>query len=125
MPLRDQPALRVILYEGPGARRLEAETRFEALATLLERGYAVTRTAGAGAVAPADASPALLLADFDENDPVEFAQADLPVRTRPIRGLSPAQIADTVETVGHELGAARHGCADRRGDRALARIRDC
>jgi Pyruvate/2-oxoacid:ferredoxin oxidoreductase delta subunit len=109
MPLRDQPALRVILYEGPGARRLEAETRFEALAALLERGYAVTRTAGAGAVAPADASPALLLADFDENDPVEFAQADLPVRTRQIRGLSPAQIADTVETVGHELGAARHG----------------
>jgi Pyruvate/2-oxoacid:ferredoxin oxidoreductase delta subunit len=109
MPLRDQPALRVILYEGPGARSLEAETRFEALAALLERGYAVTRTAGAGAVAPADASPALLLADFDENDPVEFAQADLPVRTRPIRGLSPAQIADTVETVGHELGAARHG----------------
>jgi Pyruvate/2-oxoacid:ferredoxin oxidoreductase delta subunit len=109
MPLRDQPALRVILYEGPGARSLETQARFEALTALLERGYAVTRTAGAGTVAPADASPALLLADFDENDPIEFAQAENPVSTRAIRGLSPAQIADAVETAGRELGTARHG----------------
>ena len=109
MPLRDQPTLRVILYEGPGARSLETQARFEALTALLERGYAVTRTAGAGTVAPADASPALLLADFDENDPIEFAQAENPVSTRAIRGLSPAQIADAVETAGRELGTARHG----------------
>ena len=114
MSLRDQPALRVILYEGPGARRLEAETRFEALAALLERGYAVTRTAGAGAVAPADASPALLLADFDENGELTALELSEYLHDRFRHDVKSKGLDDYVLTGGPQSGY-QHLVVDRGG----------
>ena len=107
MSLRDQSTLRVILYEGAGAQPLDAADRFTALTSLLERGYAVTRTSGERAVAPADRSAVLVLGKFADGVP-EFHGAEK-VRAQNIAGLAPAQLADLVETARDEAGAARHG----------------
>ena len=64
MKLKEQSSVRVVLYEGDGAAPYQAEERARAMAALLERGYAVTRTSGAGAVAPADRSALLLAGKF-------------------------------------------------------------
>jgi len=107
MSLRDQSTLRVILYEGEGAQPLDATERFTALSSLLERGYAVTRTSGERAVAPADRSPVLVLGKFAGGIP-EF-HSEGTVRTQNIAGLAPAQLGDLVETARDEAGAAKHG----------------
>ncbi len=106
MSLRDQSTLRVILYEGEGAQPIEAADRFSAMTALLERGYAVTRTGGERAVAPADGSAVLVLGRFAAEVP-EFHGAK--VRAQNIAGLAPAQLADLVETARDEAGAAKHG----------------
>ncbi len=107
MSLRDQPALRVILYEGPGAHSLEAADRFATMTALLERGYSITRTGGDRAVAPVDSSATLMLGRFADGGP-EFSHGK-EVRSHDIAGLNPAQISDLVETTRTELGAAQHG----------------
>ena len=66
MSLRDQSTLRIVLYEGEGAELLEPSERFATMSALLEKGFAVTRTGGAGRVAPADVSPLLVLGKFAE-----------------------------------------------------------
>ena len=48
MSLKDQTALRIVLYEGSGAQPLEANDRFAAMTGLLEKGFAVTRVTGEG-----------------------------------------------------------------------------
>ena len=75
MSLRDQSTLRVILYEGEGAQPLDAADCFSALTSLLERGYAATRTSGERAVAPADGGAVLVLGRFAEGVP-EFHGAE-------------------------------------------------
>jgi Pyruvate/2-oxoacid:ferredoxin oxidoreductase delta subunit len=65
MSLKDQSTLRIVLYEGEGAEPLPAAARFEALSSLLESGYSVTRTTQQGGVAPADARGMLVLGKFD------------------------------------------------------------
>ena len=61
MSLKDQSTLRIVLYEGDGAQPLEAADRFAAMSALLEKGFAVTRVAGGGRVAPADRTALLVL----------------------------------------------------------------
>ena len=107
MSLRDQSTLRVILYEGEGAQPFEPADRFSAMTALLERGYAVTRTGGERAVAPADGSAVLVLGRFAAEVP-EF-HGEGKVLTQNIAGLAPAQLADLVETARDEAGAAKHG----------------
>jgi Pyruvate/2-oxoacid:ferredoxin oxidoreductase delta subunit len=43
MAIRDQTALQIVIYEGPGAQGLTAEERFSLMSALLEKGYTVTR----------------------------------------------------------------------------------
>src|SRR2546426_976880 len=66
MSLKDQSTLRVVLYEGSDAQALEAADRFTAMTALLERGFAVTRVASGGQVAPADRTSLLVLGRFNE-----------------------------------------------------------
>jgi Pyruvate/2-oxoacid:ferredoxin oxidoreductase delta subunit len=102
MPLT--PALRIVLYEGEGARPLEAAERYQTLSSLLERGFAVTSASGERAVAPDDASPTMVLGRFGGAAPdVEGA------RTRDISGMGAIQIAEIVEATRAESGAAKHG----------------
>ena len=107
MSLSD-PTLRIVLYEGAGAEPLDAADRYTAMSALLERGYAVTRSAAGRPVAPADRSPLLVLGRFGGEVPQGEA-GDVPLRFHDITALAPAQIGDVVETMRAESGAAKHG----------------
>ena len=102
------PALRVLLYEGPGASPLPTADRYAAVSALLEKGYAVTRSGADRPVAPADKSPMLVLGRFG-GEPPEIAATGTPVRFHDITALAPAQLGDLVETVRTATGAAPHG----------------
>ena len=111
MSLKDQTTLRIVLYEGTGATPLPAEDRFDAMTALLERGFAVTRTSGRGAVAPADRSSLMILGRFENGSPpaAEDAKAEIPLYFEDITGLDANDVAGKVEARREELNAARHG----------------
>jgi len=111
MSLKDQSTLRVVLYEGDGAQSLESADRFAALSALLEKGYAVTRTSGAGQVAPADRTSILVLGRFAGAGAPTAEDADgrVSLRFRDIAGLNAADIAEAVDSTRDEAHAARHG----------------
>ncbi len=102
------PTHRIVLYEGAGAEPRPATERCAAVSALLERGYAVTRSAADRPVAPADRSPMLVLGRFG-GQPPDVAESDVPLRFHDITALAPAQLGDLVETVRAETGAAKHG----------------
>ncbi|MCE9609636.1 MAG: ferredoxin family protein [Chthoniobacter sp.] len=102
------PTLRILLYEGEGAQPLAAADRYAAISSLLEKGYAVTRSAADRPVAPADSSPMLVLGRFPGSPP-DVAETDIPVHFHDITALAPAQLADLVETVRTDTGTAQHG----------------
>lgn len=110
MALRDQPALRVLLYEGEGAEELPATDRFATIAALLERGYGVTSTAGARPVAMEDNAPMLVLGRFSGPLPrFERADSAAALGTKSIAGLEPSSVADVVEGFRTESQSAKHG----------------
>jgi len=111
MSLKDQSTLRVVLYEGSDAQALEAADRFTAMTALLERGFAVTRVASGGQVAPADRTSLLVLGRFNEGHAPsgEDASGLVNLRFQDITGFDSNRIAVTVETVRAETNAAKHG----------------
>jgi Pyruvate/2-oxoacid:ferredoxin oxidoreductase delta subunit len=112
MSLKDQSTLRVVLYEGDGAQSLDAETRFSAFSTLLEKGFAVTcTTGGTGEVAPADRSCLLVLGRFADGRPPlgEDAAGRVDIRFADITGFDAPRIAEIVEATRTESNAVRHG----------------
>ncbi len=111
MALTDQSSLRIVLYEGAGASALAAEERFAALSNLLDRGFAVTRAGGPGAVAPADRTSLLVLGRFENG---RAPQADsgtdgTRVEFRDIANLDSNGIAEAVEQARVGAGAVKHG----------------
>jgi Pyruvate/2-oxoacid:ferredoxin oxidoreductase delta subunit len=111
MSLSEQTTLRIVLYEGDGAQSLETMSRHALMAALLDRGYAVTRVAGEGSVAPADRTALLVLGQFNGRKPprAEDSKGQVPVRIEDITGLDPAGIAQTVESARAEANAVKHG----------------
>ena len=111
MSLKDQTTLRVVLYEGSDAQPLEAADRFTAMTALLERGFAVTRVASGGQVAPADRTSLLVLGRFNEGRVPRGEDADglVNLRFKDVTGFDANRIAETVETVRAETNAAKHG----------------
>jgi Pyruvate/2-oxoacid:ferredoxin oxidoreductase delta subunit len=111
MSLKDQTTLRVVFYEGQGAQPLEAADRFAAVRVLMEKGFAVTRVAGDGRVAPADRTSLLVLGRFDGGHTPfgEDADGQVNLRFQDVTGLDANGIAQTVEMVRAETSAARHG----------------
>src|SRR5438046_10338144 len=99
MSLKDQTALRIVLYEGSGAQPLEANDRFAAMTGLLEKGFAVTRVTGDGRVAPADRASLLVLGRFDGATPpqAEARERQARVRLQQIAGVQPIRVADTAQ----------------------------
>ncbi len=57
--------LRVVLYEGPGSTPLADQDRYQALSSLLDNGFEVTRPVGGQEVAPPDDAPVLVLGLLD------------------------------------------------------------
>jgi len=110
MPLKDQTTLRIVLYEGRGAKLLDTADRFAALTALLEKGFVVTRVAGEGRVAPADHASLLVLGRFDGGPPqVEDADGQVSVHFQDINGFNADRVAETVESVRAGANAAKHG----------------
>ena len=57
--------LRVVLYEGPGSTPLADQDRYQALSSLLDNGFEVTRPVAGQEVAPPDDAPVLVLGLLD------------------------------------------------------------
>src|SRR5438477_2675203 len=107
MSIKDQTTLRVVLYEGAGSQPLEAGERFDTMAALLQKGFAVTRAANGGNLIPPDRGPLLVVGRFGANHPEE-AYGHANVRFQDITGLMPLQVGEKVETARAEAGAAQH-----------------
>jgi NAD-dependent dihydropyrimidine dehydrogenase PreA subunit len=88
--------LRVLLYEGEGARPLGDERRRELLGTLLDQGFAITRL-GTGTVAPDDGAPLVVLADFASERAPDFAWSRGSVRVEPLAAEAGAVLARLCE----------------------------
>src|SRR6185369_16346201 len=106
MPLTDH-TLRVVLYEGEGTSAVTAEDRFAAMTALLTRGFGVTRAGSARPVAPADASPVLVVGRW-EGAPPATSETTSGTRLR-WTSFDPATIADQSEAVRAELSAPQPG----------------
>lgn len=111
MSLKEQTTLRIVLYEGRGAQPLEAPDRFATLSGLLEKGFAITRVAGEGRVAPADRTSLLVLGRFDGGKPprMEDAKGQVDLRFQDITGLDASHLLGTVESARASANAAKHG----------------
>jgi Pyruvate/2-oxoacid:ferredoxin oxidoreductase delta subunit len=90
-----QRPLRVVLYEGPGAQPLTSEAKHSVLATLLDRGYAVTTTRPAAITLPAETEVTLVvLGHFSaENEPPEIRDHEL----HHVTDWTPENVLRTVE----------------------------
>jgi len=111
MSLKDQTTLRVVLYEGNGAQPLEANDRFAAMTTLLEKGFAVTHVTSEGRVAPADHASLLVLGRFNQGRAPQAEDTDgqVNLRFQDISGFEANRVGETVESVRAETNAAKHG----------------
>ena len=91
--------LRVLLYEGPGSTPLENDARYQALSSLLNNGFEVTRPVEGQQVAPPDDSPLLILGLL-ENSPDVAANVEVHVRN-----LADVSALDAACEVRDETGA--------------------
>lgn len=101
MALTDQP-LRVVLYEGTGASPVGPDERLAAVSALLERGFGVTRAGADRPVAPADATPLLVVGHWRDEPPAAVPN----VRWR---ALDVPSLADAAESVRSEFAAPSPG----------------
>lgn len=111
MSLKDQTTLRIVLYEGEGAQPLETGERLAAMTALLEKGYAVTRSATAVHEASDEPSTWLVLGRFPGGVPAS-AQTGLGgprVQFQDIGGLEPARVAAAAESARAERHAVLPG----------------
>ncbi len=109
-----EPQLRIVLYEGPGADRLAAQERLDVVTALLEQGHPVTSPRQGGQVSANDASPLLVLGRFEEDPPQDgqgSAQEKLCIRdlNRMDGQRLTEQLAEEVEQARHEMGGAERG----------------
>lgn len=109
MALQDETTLRVVLYEGSGSEPLDGEERHATLTRLLEQGYSVTRTTGAGRVAEEDGRPVLVLGRFADAEPIKAGLAGSAVKVQDITGLTAEAVAEMAGRVREERGAAKQG----------------
>ena len=110
MSLKTDSTVRVLLYEGAGADPLPGAECFTAMSALLEAGFAVTRTANSGAVAPADRSALLVLGRFPGGAPqFENGAGEVPVQVLDLGGRSADEVRQAAEKTREAAGAATHG----------------
>jgi Pyruvate/2-oxoacid:ferredoxin oxidoreductase delta subunit len=107
MSLKTDNTVRVILYEGAGARPLDGVLRFSAMTALLEKGFGVTRVTEGGRVAPAGRSAMFVVGDFAGNA-ISFGNSS-ELRSKDIGTLDATAIATEVEQFRAETQSAQHG----------------
>jgi Pyruvate/2-oxoacid:ferredoxin oxidoreductase delta subunit len=98
MSLKEQSAVRVVVYEGNGAGSLSGQERFAVIDALLEKGFAVTRL-GEGKVSPADRTALLVLGRFADHEmpAAEDGNGQTPIEFHHLNGDTPAQIVQVAE----------------------------
>ena len=106
MSLKTDNTVRVVLYEGAGARPLADQLRFNAISTLLEKGFGVTRVAEGGGVAVANRSAMFVLGDFAGG---QLPSNDGQWRSKDIGAMDAPSIANEVERFRTETQSAQHG----------------
>ncbi len=90
--------IQVVLYEGNGSTELPVEARFEVMAALLDKGYAVARSGVGARSGGADEEPLLVLGDFGGAAPaLEDERGRVPIEARDIRGLGGDEVLGVVE----------------------------
>src|SRR4051794_19634065 len=102
----NSPALRVVLYEGMGAKPLDPATRSATLRSLLERGFSVTTSrADSRPVAPADRSPMLVIGQFEGMvaPQAEDSSGNVALEFADITGRSSEQLPGLVENARARL----------------------
>ncbi len=110
MSLKDQTTLRIVLYEGEGSHPLEPQARYAAVSALVEQGFAVTRVASGGTVAPADRSAMLVVGHFAGQPPAGSpGDAGPKVRFENVDSLDAAKVLALVEAERTRQQAAKHG----------------
>ncbi len=94
----------ILLYEGNGAAEISGSQRFAIVAGLLDKGYKVTRVAGAANVSSGERPGRyLVLGDFAGAAPeLESTDGNSDIATCDISGLADAAILDLVEQ--HRIG---------------------
>jgi NAD-dependent dihydropyrimidine dehydrogenase PreA subunit len=105
----DLPVLRVALYEGLGARPLDAPRRFALMQALLDKGYRVTRVGSGGAASASDGNALLVLGRFDDAHPELAHDGGARVYIRNIEGLDAEQAVALVENLCRDSGLHEPG----------------
>ena len=91
----------VVLYEGPGARPMDAPALAERLAALLDAGYRVTRTGPGRPIAPDGA--AVVIGEFEGGEvPADLAGGS--ALCRDVTGLCPCGTTNAVHEARRQLG---------------------
>jgi NAD-dependent dihydropyrimidine dehydrogenase PreA subunit len=106
-----RPILRVAIYEGKGARALEAGSRLALMRSLLEKGYRVTRVTGASPAArPGDATLAVL-GRFSDAPPEEAIDQSASIRVffRNIEGRETDEAVALVDDIRARAGLPEPG----------------
>ena len=93
--------LRVVLYEGPGSTPLADGARYEALSSLLDNGFEVTRPVAGQEVAPPDDAPVLVLGLLD-GEPLVAQDHEVH-----FRNLAQVNALDAARDVREETGARK------------------
>ena len=110
MSLKDQTTLRIVLYEGLGGEPLEPTARFGAMTALLEKGFAVARVTGEGAVAAADGAPLLVFGRLGEQSRIlQDAGTNAGVRFQSADGFDAPRFVEAAEAVRADVNAVRQG----------------
>ncbi len=108
MSAKSSPLLRVVLYEGVGARPLAAGDRIVLLRALLEKGYNVTLVRTGGRVVESVGGVLVVLGRFD-GAAADAGGGATRVDFREIDGLAAAQVVELVDGVRTELQMPRPG----------------
>jgi Pyruvate/2-oxoacid:ferredoxin oxidoreductase delta subunit len=102
-------ALHLVLYEGAGAEALSPETRLQALSSLLEKGYAVSRTSADISFIPNGHTVVMVLGHFANRHVPTVQQPGVTIRFHDINGLDGSQIAAEVDAFRAETSSPKHG----------------
>ena len=102
-------ALHLVLYEGAGAEALTPQSRLAAMTTLLDRGYAVSRTNGDIALVQNSHTVVMVLGQFANGNLPPVQQPGVMIRFQDISGLDGAQLAAQVEAFRAETSSPKHG----------------
>jgi NAD-dependent dihydropyrimidine dehydrogenase PreA subunit len=105
------PVLRVAIYEGKGARSLEAGARLALIRSLLDKGYRVTRVAGGSSAAQHDGDSLAVLGRFTDAQPAEAVDSNgaAKVYFREIEGRTTEDAVALVEEIRSQSGVPQPG----------------